>query len=209
MQSLGFPDSSSLLRPGRVFLGFLWLGQLLPSPWSVFPCVSSPWGDSGKLVSYESIRKWDVGPRPGCCLSVAVPPVHGDLPVTLDRNRNPVQTSSVVRRVNATKYHHAATLVIAVESEGRRHEFLCSFICVNICCWLLRATLDWALGRLSWGVTNVVSCPLRPGPTQWTLSLLFPLTMRTLSLREVRSPAQGHTAGEWWNYVWKNTGLLG
>lgn len=65
------------------------------------------------------------------------------------------------------------------------------------------------LAGLSWGVTNVVSCPLRPGPTQWTLSLLFPLTMRTLSLREVRPPAQGHTAGKWWNYVWKNTGLLG
>ena len=67
---------------------------------------------------------------PGYCPSMVTSPVHGDLPITLNRNRHPVQGSRVVRRIDATKLHHAAALIISMESGGEKagfHLFIHSF----------------------------------------------------------------------------------
>lgn len=68
------------------------------------------------------------GARARMVPSTVTLPVHGDLPVGLGRQRHPVQVSSEVRRIDATKHHHAATLVIAMESGGGRQEFIPSFL---------------------------------------------------------------------------------
>lgn len=62
-----------------------------------------------------------------------VSPVHGDLPIALIGNRHPVQTSGVVRRIDATKHDHAATLVIAVGSVGAGREtgILSFMLCIT------------------------------------------------------------------------------
>lgn len=66
-------------------------------------------------------------------------PVHGDLPVTLNRNRHPVQISTVVRGVDATKHHHAATLVIAMERGGGGDKTGIHHSLINLSVYLLCA----------------------------------------------------------------------
>lgn len=97
--------------------------------WGAFPRAGRSGGRRlESLVDYESIQKWNLGLVPGRCPSTVLSPVQGDLPVGLSRQRHPVQAATVVRRIDATKHHHTATLVIAVGSGGKRWEFVPSFI---------------------------------------------------------------------------------
>lgn len=87
------------------------------------------WGHLECSVGYGFIKSWDLGPRPGCGPATVTSPVHGDLPVALRRQGHPVQVSSVVGGIDATKHHHTATLVIAMESwRGNRNSFVYSFL---------------------------------------------------------------------------------
>ena len=87
--------------------------------WSTFPCAGCSRGMLEFLVNYECVKKWSLGPMPGYSPSTMTLPVHSDLPVALNRNRHPVQTSRVVRRIDATKYHHAAAFFVAMDSGGK------------------------------------------------------------------------------------------
>lgn len=102
--------------------------------WSTFRGAGCSRGTLACLANGESVKKRDRGPLPGCCPSTVPSPVQGNLPVTLDGNRHPVQASCVVRRIDAAQQHHAAAIVIAVERGGKKggHSFIHSLIQLNI-----------------------------------------------------------------------------